>query len=87
MRTVPFSPICGLMRSVVPTSLRSIVWNGLVVEVPVLVKLPVMNGTFWPTTIFASSLSSVTRFGVDRMFVPVVLSSARASAPLSLIHI
>ena len=31
MRTVPPSPICGLMRSVMPTSLRSMVWNGLVV--------------------------------------------------------
>ncbi len=31
MRTVPFSLICGLMRSVRPTSLRSMVWNGLVV--------------------------------------------------------
>ena len=29
MRTVPPSPICGLMRSVRPTSLRSMVWNGL----------------------------------------------------------
>ena len=30
MRIVPPSPICGLMRSVMPTSLRSMVWNGLV---------------------------------------------------------
>ena len=68
MRTVPPSPICGLMRSVRPTSLRSMVWNGLSRRrVPVLVNWPVMNGTFWPTTIFASSLSSVIRFGVDRM--------------------
>ena len=39
MRIVPFSPICGWMRSVMPTSLRSIVWNGLVVAPPVLREL------------------------------------------------
>ena len=30
MRTAPPSPTCGRMRSVMPTSLRSMVWNGLV---------------------------------------------------------
>ena len=56
MRTVPFSPIWLLMRSVMPTSWRSTVWNGftLLLEPPVLVKLPVTSGIFWPTTIFAS---------------------------------
>ena len=73
IRTTPFSPICGLIRSVMPTSLRSIVWNGLVVAVPVLVNWPVTNGTFWPTMIFASSLSSVIRFGVETMLVLVWL--------------
>ena len=37
MRTVPPSPTWGLTRSVRPTSLRSMVWNGLVVAEPVLV--------------------------------------------------
>ena len=80
MRTVPFSPICGLMRSVMPTSLRSMVWNGLVVAVPVLVNWPVMNGTFSPTTILASSLSRVIRFGVETMLVLAWVWIARASA-------
>ena len=69
IRIAPFSPICGLMRSVMPTSLRSIVWNGLVSAPPVWVNWPVTNGTLLPTMIFASSLSSVTRFGVDMMLV------------------
>jgi hypothetical protein len=80
MRMVPFSPICGRMRSVMPTSLRSIVWNGLVVATPVLVNWPVTNGTLLPTTIFASSLSSVTRFGVDAMLVLAWLCSNLAIA-------
>ena len=46
IRIAPFLPICGLMRRVRPTSLRSMVWNGLVVELPVLVYEPVTNGTF-----------------------------------------
>ncbi len=71
MRTVPPSPICGRMRSVRPTSLRSTVWNGLDVPVPVLVYWPVTKGTLLPMTIFASSLSSVIRFGVDMMLVLV----------------
>ena len=69
IRIVPFSLICGLMRSVMPTSLRSIVWNGLVSAPPVWVNWPVTNGTLLPTMILASSLSSVTRFGVDMMLV------------------
>ena len=69
IRIEPFSPICGLMRSVMPTSLRSIVWNGFESAVPVLVNWPVTNGTLLPTMILASSLSSVTRFGVDMMLV------------------
>ena len=69
IRIVPFSPICGRMRSVMPTSLRSIVWNGFDSRVPVLVNWPVTNGTLLPTMILASSLSSVTRFGVEVMLV------------------
>ena len=80
MRIVPFSPICGRMRSVMPTSLRSIVWNGLVVAVPVFVNWPVTNGTLLPTTILASSLSSVTRFGVEAMLVLAWVCRMRASA-------
>ena len=33
---------------------------------------------FWPTRIRASSLSSVSRVGVDRMFALTCVSSARA---------
>jgi len=80
MRTAPPSPTCGRMRSVMPTSLRSMVWNGLVVATPVLVNWPVMNGTLLPTMILASSLSSVIRFGVDTMLVLVCDCSMRAIA-------
>jgi hypothetical protein len=37
--------------------------------VPVLVNCPVTKGTFLPTTILASSLSSVIRLGVLTMLV------------------
>ena len=82
MRIVPFSPIWGRMRRVMPTSLRSIVWNGLESDpvVPVCVYWPVTNGTLLPTTIFASSLSSVTRFGVEAIFVLVWLCRMLAIA-------
>jgi hypothetical protein len=81
--TVPFSLICGLTRSVRPTSLRSMVWNGLTEPLlaPVLVNCPVTNGTFWPMTMRASSLSSVSRLGVDRMLPSALDSRKRASAP------
>src|SRR5260221_4658687 len=39
-----------------------------------------MKGTFWPTTIFASSLSRVRILGVDRILDLWSASSARASA-------
>ena len=68
------------MRRVMPTSLRSMVWNGFVAAVPVCVNCPVMNGTLLPTMIFASSLSSVIRFGVETMLVLVWLCSSRAIA-------
>ena len=45
-----------------------------------LVNWPVMNGTLLPTTILASSLSSVIRFGVDTMLVSARDCSARATA-------
>ena len=82
--TVPFSLICGFTRRVRPTSLRSIVWNGLTVPllpVELLVKVPVTKGTFWPITILASSLSSVSRLGVDRMFPSPFCWRKRARKP------
>jgi hypothetical protein len=81
--TVPFSLICGLTRSVRPTSLRSMVWNGLTVPLLelLLVYWPVTKGTFWPITILASSLSSVSRLGVDRMLPSPVACRKRARKP------
>ena len=81
--TVPVSLICGLTRSVRPTSLRSIVWNGLTepLTVLLLVYWPVTKGTFWPTTILASSLSSVSSVGVDRMLPSPFFSRNVASDP------
>ena len=81
-RIVPPSPICDLMRSVRPTSLRSMVWNGLFEPEVLVVNEPVMKGTFWPTTIFASSLSSATMLGVARMLASALVSRKRASAPM-----
>lgn len=66
---IPPSVICGFTCSVRPTSRRSYVLNALFVLPLVRFEYePVGIGTFWPTTIFASSLSSVTRFGVDSTF-------------------
>ena len=82
MRTVPPSATCGRTRSVVPTSLRSMVWKGLIAPAPpVEVNEPVIKGTFWPMMIRASSLSSVTRLGVARIFAPASVSRARARKP------
>ncbi len=55
------------------------VWNGLTALPPVSCdeNCPVTNGTFWPTTISASSLSSVTRLGVERMLLLASEDSAR----------
>ena len=81
--TVPFSLIWGLTRRVRPTSLRSKVWNGLtvpLVEVPVLENWPVRKGTFWPMTILASSLSRVSRLGVEGCCRPAGLQVARQKA-------
>ena len=65
----------------VPTSLRSMVWNGLDSVLLVVAYWPVTKGTFWPMMMRASSLSSVSRFGVARMLLFVSVSSARASRP------
>jgi hypothetical protein len=65
-----------------PTSRRSIVWNGCTVDdEPVVEYWPVTSGTFCPTMIRASSLSSVSSVGVDRMFAFASLDSARISRP------
>ena len=76
---MPPSVICGLTCSVRPTSCRSNVLNA-VTDVAVLAVgvayEPVTTGTFWPTTIFASSLSSVIRLGVDRMLASADVDSA-----------
>ncbi len=79
MITASPSLICGVMVSLVPTSWRLMVWNGLTVPVvPVaLEKLPVRNGTSWPTLISASSLSMVTIDGVPRMLVLASPRNAR----------
>ena len=79
--TVPLSLICGRTRSVRPTSRRSTVWNGLTLAAPLeagVTYWPVTKGTFWPTMMRASSLSSVMMFGVERMFTFDIDSSARA---------
>ncbi|MNR25265.1 hypothetical protein D3C85_1424040 [compost metagenome] len=40
-----------------------------------------MNGTFWPTMISASWLSSVNRLGVESRLLWVLLASAEINAP------
>ena len=69
--TEPVSLICGFTRSVIPTSFLSKVVKGVTDPLAVLlfVYCPVAKGTFWPTTIFASSLSSVSSVGVDKTLV------------------
>ena len=58
------------------------VWNGVgVVDAPDSAYWPVMNGTFWPTSILASSLSVVKSVGVERMLALLSFSSARTSSP------
>ena len=46
-----------------------------------LVKLPVVKGTFWPITILASSLSRVSKLGVDSTLASPLDCKNRASAP------
>ena len=62
-----------------PTFSRSMVWKGFWAPsppAPVLVYEPVTKGTFWPTVIYASWLSRVSRLGVDRILALVCSSSA-----------
>ncbi len=80
--TVPFSLMVGRTRSVRPTSLRSTVVNGLMPTEPeVLAYWPVTKGTFWPMTILASSLSSVSRLGVESTLASPSLVKKFAIAP------
>ncbi len=64
-----------------PTSLRSMVVNGFTepLAAPVLVYWPVTKGTFWPITILASSLSRVSRLGVDSTVGVAVAGAAGRS--------
>ncbi|MNH40041.1 hypothetical protein D3C79_1012950 [compost metagenome] len=56
--------------------------NGLTPEVPVVLAYePVTNGTLLPMMIFASSLSSVIRLGVDSTLASPLFCRKLASAP------
>ena len=76
---MPPSEICGVMRSVIPTSRRSTVAKVLARLVS-LVDREATKGTFWPTTISASWLSVVRMFGAERMLTSVSLCAAVRSA-------
>ena len=78
-RTIAPSEICGVSRSVMPTSSRSMVAKVLLRLVSLVARLAT-KGTFWPTTISASSLSVVSTFGAERMLMSLALSRARKSA-------
>ena len=73
------SEICGVSRNVMPTSRRSI-WLKVFERLVSFVARLVTNGTFWPTTISASSLSVVRIVGAERTFTPVSFSSAVTTA-------
>ena len=55
-----------------PTSSRWMVVNGLLAPLEPVVVEPVRNGTFWPTTILAFSLSMVVMLGVDNRLTSVL---------------
>ena len=59
------------------------VWKGLTAPVLVLLLVywPVTNGTFWPITILASSLSKVSKFGVESTLPSPVVCKNRAKKP------
>ena len=86
MSSLTLSPsrIWGVISSVMPTSLLSIV---LTVWPPVPTVLPVGKGTFWPTTIFAFWLSVVRICGVESTFTSEVDLSAFKKALTSVILI
>ena len=69
------------MFSFRPTSSRSMVWNGLLLPLlPLVTYWPVTKGTVLPTRMLADWLSSVSRFGVDRMLASPVFCMARQHA-------
>ena len=78
-RTKSSAVICGVRRSVMPTSCRTMVvkrfWRLLA-----LVARLATKGTFRPTTISASSLSVVMRFGAESTFTVVSFWRAVRSA-------
>ena len=74
-RTKSSAVICGVMRSVMPTSWRSTVVNRLARLVALVARLAT-KGTFRPTTISASSLSVVMMLGAERTFTSVSVCSA-----------
>ena len=57
--------------------------EGILGVPPVSVKLPVRNGTFWPTRMQATWLSRVVRLGVDRRFALFDWASAWIRMPYS----
>ncbi len=67
------SLICGVIRRVMPTSSRLMVW---VVVPAVPMVWPVGIGTFVATTIWACSLSDVSTLGVERTFTSLSLLAA-----------
>jgi hypothetical protein len=71
--------ICGVMRSVMPTSCRSMVVNRFE-RFELDVARLATNGTFRPTTISASSLSVVTMFGDESTFTSRSCWSAVSSS-------
>src|SRR5439155_1392171 len=77
-RTKSSAVICGVMRSITPTSWRSMVVKRFCRLVALVARLAT-KGTLRPTTISASSLSVVTMFGAERTFTSVSVSSAVSS--------
>src|SRR5579859_6461051 len=75
----PPSVICGTISNVIPTFWRSTDWKIWPVSAALAVAED-MNGTFWPTTIVASSLSAVSSVGADRTLEWVSVSIAVISA-------
>src|SRR5450830_1358573 len=56
------------------------VWNGLLLELlPLVTYWPLTKGMVWPTKMLATSLSRVSRFGVDSTLEPPLDFKARAS--------
>ena len=65
----------------IPTSSRVTVVKGLLAPSVEVVKDPDLNGTSWPTRIFASVLSRVTILGVESRLAFSIFASAVITAP------